>query len=393
MERNYSCNQKPSRTAHCTRWSSLSSDTKSSRNTRLLRISSHFRIVSEEQPLLHKNKKRRNRVRGFVGPGAFLTEDEVDGYTMAENTEQNFVVDHSEELNGTDTRDLVTMLEMNSAGLKTRSPEAQSTDVFLHLDGPCELTVDRLQEFVLCPAGRSTIIQCRIKRRKQLLRTTYYLYLEREGGEQILLLTAQKRKKSKTSNYVISTDPTDQTKKGAGFVGKLRANALGTAFTLYDKGQKPVRTGLLSRDQIRQELAAICYDVNLFGFQGPRKITVILPGMDETRKRIVVQPWDASESILSKWQAQYRHGLLELQNNPPIWNNKIKRFTLNFRGRVKKPSVKNFQIIQSSEPNNILMQFGKVAENEFSMDYRYPFCVLQAFAIVLSNFDSKLLCD
>lgn len=39
------------------------------------------------------------------------------------------------------------------------------------------------------------------------------------------------------------------------------------------------------------------------------------------------------------------------------------------------------------------MQFGRVAEDIFTMDYNYPMCALQAFAIALSSFDSKLACE
>lgn len=41
----------------------------------------------------------------------------------------------------------------------------------------------------------------------------------------------------------------------------------------------------------------------------------------------------------------------------------------------------------------IVMQFGRVAEDVFTMDYNYPMCALQAFAIALSSFDSKLACE
>ena len=41
----------------------------------------------------------------------------------------------------------------------------------------------------------------------------------------------------------------------------------------------------------------------------------------------------------------------------------------------------------------ILMQFGRVADDVFTMDYRYPMCALQAFGVALSSFDSKLACE
>ncbi len=41
----------------------------------------------------------------------------------------------------------------------------------------------------------------------------------------------------------------------------------------------------------------------------------------------------------------------------------------------------------------IVMQFGRVSEDQFTMDFRYPLCALQAFAIALSSFDNKLACE
>lgn len=39
------------------------------------------------------------------------------------------------------------------------------------------------------------------------------------------------------------------------------------------------------------------------------------------------------------------------------------------------------------------MQFGRVAEDVFTMDYSYPMCAIQAFAVALSSFDGKLACE
>jgi hypothetical protein len=76
------------------------------------------------------------------------------------------------------------------------------------------------------------------------------------------LLAGRKRKKSATSNYLISTDPTDLSRGGESYVGKLRSNLLGTHFTVYDNGLSP-RRGESREDwkktSARQELAAIVY--------------------------------------------------------------------------------------------------------------------------------------
>lgn len=71
-------------------------------------------------------------------------------------------------------------------------------------------------------------------------------------------MAARKRKKSRTSNYLISTDPTDLSRGGDAYVGKLRSNLIGTQFTVYDSGTSPYKCHL-EGVQERQELAAVVY--------------------------------------------------------------------------------------------------------------------------------------
>lgn len=41
----------------------------------------------------------------------------------------------------------------------------------------------------------------------------------------------------------------------------------------------------------------------------------------------------------------------------------------------------------------VVLQFGKVTSETFTMDYSFPLSALQAFGITLSSFDSKLACE
>ena len=48
---------------------------------------------------------------------------------------------------------------------------------------------------------------------------------------------------------------------------------------------------------------------------------------------------------------------MELRNKPPHWNESLHCWCLNFRGRVKLASVKNFQLIAAGDPEKaIVMQ-------------------------------------
>ncbi|XP_037699352.1 tubby-related protein 1 isoform X2 [Choloepus didactylus] len=256
--------------------------------------------------------------------------------------------------------------------------------------------VDEPQEFVLQPAPLGRTVRCRLTRDKKGmdrgLYPSYFLHLDTE--KKVFLLAGRKRKRSKTANYLISSDPTNLSRGGENFIGKLRSNLLGNRFTVFDNGQNPHRRGgSADVGSLRQELAAVIYETNVLGFRGPRRMTVIIPGMSADSERVPIRPRNASDGLLVRWQNKTLESLIELHNKPPVWNEDSGSYTLNFQGRVTQASVKNFQIVHADDPDYIVLQFGRVAEDAFTLDYRYPLCALQAFAIALSSFDGKLACE
>ncbi|XP_053219354.1 tubby-related protein 2 isoform X4 [Podarcis raffonei] len=263
---------------------------------------------------------------------------------------------------------------------------------------PLSLNLDDLEEFVLKPAPQGSTIQCRITRdRKGMdkgIFPFYYLHLEMENGKKRFIMSGRKRKKSKTSNYLISLDPIDLSRDGDNYIGKVRSNVLGTKFTVFDNGMNPDKKPFVPETaQLRQELVAICYETNVLGFRGPRKMTVIIPGVDVDNERICIRPKNEHETLLTRYQNRNMQNLIKLQNKMPAWNEETQSYVLNFRGRVTQASVKNFQIISEDDPNYIMLQFGRVAPDVFTMDYRFPLCAVQAFAICLSSFDGKIACE
>uniref|UniRef100_A0A673ZYI1 TUB bipartite transcription factor n=1 Tax=Salmo trutta TaxID=8032 RepID=A0A673ZYI1_SALTR len=216
------------------------------------------------------------------------------------------------------------------------------------------IDVDDLEEFTLRPAPQGITVKCRITRDKKGMDRgmypTYYLHLEREDGKKVFLLAGRKRKKSKTSNYLISIDPTDLSRGGESFIGKLRSNLMGTKFTVYDSGQNPGKTtSSLEATNLRQELAAVCYETNVLGFKGPRKMSVIIPGMNMDHERVAICPRNDHESLLARWQNKSTESVIELHNKTPVWNDDTQSYVLNFHGRVTQASVKNFQIIHDND--------------------------------------------
>ncbi|XP_023577993.1 tubby-related protein 1 [Octodon degus] len=209
--------------------------------------------------------------------------------------------------------------------------------------------VDDPREFVLRPAPQGRTVRCRLTRDKRGMDRgmypSYFLHLDAE--KKVFLLAGRKRKRSKTANYLISSDPTNLSRGGDNFMGKLRWGRVVTRVLLR---------GMVPSGEERSD---------------PQ----------------------ASDGLLVRWQNKTLESLIELHNKPPVWNEESGSYTLNFQGRVTQASVKNFQIVHADDPDYIVLQFGRVAEDAFTLDYQYPLCALQAFAIALSSFDGKLACE
>ncbi|XP_049569934.1 tubby protein homolog isoform X3 [Orcinus orca] len=325
-------------------------------------------------------KEKKGRHKGVSSSMSFEEEEEDED----ENSSS------SSQLNSNTRPSSATSRKSIREAASAPSPPAPEPSV--------DVEVQDLEEFVLRPAPQGITIKCRITRDKKGMDRgmypTYFLHLDREDGKKVFLLAGRKRKKSKTSNYLISVDPTDLSRGGDSYIGKLRSNLMGTKFTVYDNGVNPQKASSpLESGTLRQELAAVCYETNVLGFKGPRKMSVIVPGMTMVHERVCIRPRNEHETLLSRWQNKNTETIIELQNKTPVWNDDTQSYVLNFHGRVTQASVKNFQIIHGNDPDYIVMQFGRVAEDVFTMDYNYPLCALQAFAIALSSFDSKLACE
>ncbi|KAI6184340.1 Protein king tubby [Aphelenchoides bicaudatus] len=262
--------------------------------------------------------------------------------------------------------------------------------------------VNNLDKFVLEPCRKNVTMKCRITRDKkgmdkgmvvEILRfPIYYLHLEKEDDKKLFLLAARRRKKSATANYLISTDPTDLSRTGKSFVAKVRSNTIGTMFTIYDHGENPKKAAVIG-EGVRQELAAVIYETNVFGFKGPRKMTIIIPGLYENSGRKELRPISEKDSILERFKGHRMEEMIVLNNKQPQWNEDTQSYVLNFHGRVTQASVKNFQIVHNLNPDYVVMQFGRINSEVFTMDFRYPLSPVQAFGIAMTSFHGKLACE
>ncbi|XP_010539730.1 PREDICTED: tubby-like F-box protein 1 [Tarenaya hassleriana] len=194
-------------------------------------------------------------------------------------------------------------------------------------------------------------------------------------------------------------------------------------------------------------IAQVSYELNVLGTRGPRRMHCAMhsipasslapggtvPGQPEILPRCLGESFrsvvsTSSAKITSDFSTEFssarfsdilgprggdedegdgkeRFSPLVLKNKPPRWHEQLQCWCLNFRGRVTVASVKNFQLIAANQPpgsagqtgqsdqDKIILQFGKIGKDMFTMDFRYPLSAFQAFAICLSSFDTKLACE
>ncbi|KAL7747516.1 hypothetical protein RI367_007108 [Sorochytrium milnesiophthora] len=246
-----------------------------------------------------------------------------------------------------------------------RCPDTRSADVW--------------SRFLTDPIPLGEKVFCRITRHRvgvgKRMYPTYTVALELGDAARSrqFVMGARKKKKSKTSTYVIYNCPLDHpgvvpTKQNV--IGKVKSNFLGTEFIVYGRGRNFAKrekeaagTAAATTDapeSLREELAVVLYEPNLLGFKGPRKMTIVIPSMTGDGRRRKIVPTTHAETMLEQMKVPMNDNILWLTNKSPQWNDENNSYVLNFNGRVTVASVKNFQVVHSNDIDYIVMQFGRV---------------------------------
>ncbi|KAJ4882521.1 Tubby-like F-box protein 11 [Raphanus sativus] len=292
------------------------------------------------------------------------------------------------------------------------------------------------------PGPRESLVQCFIKRNRAT--QSYHLYLGLTNSltdEGKFLLAATKLKHTTCTDYIISLRSDDMSRRSQAYVGKVRSNFLGTKFTVFDGNmlQSSATTGPARLRKNRSynptkasakvplgsyPVSHITYELNVLGSRGPRKMQCVMdtiptcameqprgvssefPFLGSTTTRSAFSR-SQSKPLRSGGSSHVKETPLVLSNKTPRWHEQLRCWCLNFHGRVTVASVKNFQLVaaeaassgagegMSPERQNqrIILQFGKVGKDVFTMDYGYPISAFQAFAICLSSFETRIACE
>eukprot|EP01042_Synura_sphagnicola_P001964 gene1964-2326_t len=122
---------------------------------------------------------------------------------------------------------------------------------------------------------------------------------------------------------------------------------------------------------------------------GPMNVNGYVPGVNSSGSPTLIQPDSNSKTMESLVAAGKIGGFIRLKNKAPEWDEQLRGHVLNFKGRVTQSSAKNFQLCSSETGDDVVMQFGAVREDRFTMDVRFPLSIYQAFCIALGCLDFK----
>lgn len=172
-------------------------------------------------------------------------------------------------------------------------------------------------------------------------------------------------------------------KKSGNYIGKLKRDKKDThCFSLVDSNED------------RQEIAAFVYSSlpllqQLKDGVPPRTLNMAIPYVDSdgAMERL---PLYINQHMVENIKRSVSTGVLNFTSKSPTFDRG--QYRLNFNGRVTIASIKNIQVVgveknqdeEHIENDEMFLQFGKIGDDRFHLDYKYPFNAFQAFALALS---------
>ena len=294
----------------------------------------------------------------------------------------------------------------------------------------------------------------RNRRGRNMFAPFYSLCADLEDGTGRELVVCKKLFKSGfgTSHYVFSLKSEDlhrtRERRSRLFVGKLRQAASGESYTLYDNGAQAAPGDENGGDEDYEEedeftaLAKVSSStsagpskaakeesslyrkehaiVHFSSFERPTpqkgmEVCIPNPTYEPCAEGSLKEEVGTKRSMARRFQVMRHEGKQnELYSSSLfVLHEKQSRYDplssclVDFKGRACMASRRNFQIVQSiadgKPPSNrtsgppptqqdseFILQMGKIAEECYNMDVKYPLSIFQAFAICIARFDAKL---
>jgi len=111
---------------------------------------------------------------------------------------------------------------------------------------------------------------------------------------------------------------------------------------------------------------------------------VHVPGLYSDESRVIWCP-KLGRGDLGQDVQENSYEAQRLATKPPVWNDEVESLVLDFKARSVMSSAKNFQVSHGQRPEHVICQYGKIAEDTYSLDFRYPLSCVQAFGMSLTT--------
>jgi len=159
-------------------------------------------------------------------------------------------------------------------------------------------------------------------------------------------------------------------------LARLRKNSDGTFTLVRQRGSsKPASEEMMHVAHGTHTIDDVCPVTTM---------TVTIPNSQGTEREVPAGALSRTRSSVNHLPPQV------LVSKLPTWDARAESWTLQFNGRCTLASSRNFQLQESaapaaSEKKGPVLLYGKMDQNDFTMDYQQPLSMLQAFAACLSS--------
>lgn len=306
----------------------------------------------------------KRRSNSIVKTNAFMEPDPRDKQTRTRNHSVDRRRGRDDDDDSGSDNDVRVDIDGNSGRPKTSKQIGKGTRV---LDLAHDLYFKPIFDgeslrFMLTPAPHDKTIQCKIVCERGLF-TDFQFYMENLGeeGSNLLIMRATRRLSSAKPSFSLSAvNHVDSSMRGDPHCARLQSeNMSKRRFHLKLNNSY---LGHLNNEEI--------LDVQFTSF--PNEPTEVSANLSVCNPTNGMDPSRTTTHLLKNLKPQY-----DLAR---------KKFVLQYNGRAKRSSKHNFQLIDEvHDPNQNVIQLGKVDTFLFNCDYTYPLCALQAFAIGISS--------
>ncbi|GMH82213.1 hypothetical protein TL16_g09184 [Triparma laevis f. inornata] len=234
--------------------------------------------------------------------------------------------------------------------------------------------------------------KCYLERRRGMgpegTETHYIVYAE-DSLDMLVAATSTPT----VGQYYFSESEDDFLRHGDHYIGQMKSTLAGTQFHLYDDGISKSEGGSILAELERKQKALLVYQTNVLG-RVPNAMNIVIPrpGLDNEFRDDATGDKNQIDSsgMYKAYSNNERDKFVMMETKKPKWNPKMEAWTMDFKGRAKLASKKNFILVDPTVDERVLMMFGKVTKNRWSLDYSPPMNPLTCLFVALTAFSSKL---